>query len=81
MNVSDFDFELPDELIAHYPMPERTQSRLLVVNPKTENDAEIEHKIFSDIESLVKSGDVLVFNDTKVVPARLFAQKQTVGLK
>lgn len=80
MNVADFDFELPDELIAHYPMPERTQSRLLVVEPEaTDNDAKISHKIFSDIESLINSGDVLVFNDTKVVPARLFAQKHTGG--
>ncbi len=79
MNVSDFDFELPDELIAHYPMPERTQSRLLVVNPQTDNEAEIIHKSFADVESLVNEGDILVFNDTKVVPARLFAQKQTGG--
>tara|TARA_R110001592_G_scaffold91754_3_gene268222 strand:- start:9159 stop:10199 length:1041 start_codon:yes stop_codon:yes gene_type:complete len=79
MNVSDFDFDLPAGLIAHYPMPERTQSRLLVVNPKSDNDVEIEHKIFSDVESLVQPGDILVFNDTKVVPARLFAQKQTGG--
>tara|TARA_R110001599_G_scaffold80952_2_gene218638 strand:+ start:1830 stop:2867 length:1038 start_codon:yes stop_codon:yes gene_type:complete len=79
MNVSDFDFDLPDELIAHYPMPERIQSRLLVVNPITDGDAEIRHKSFADVESLVQPGDVLVFNDTKVVPARLFAQKQTGG--
>jgi S-adenosylmethionine:tRNA ribosyltransferase-isomerase len=79
MNVSDFDFDLPDELIAHYPMPERTQSRLLVVNPKTDSDVEIRHTLFADMESLVRPGDVLVFNDTKVVPARLFAQKQTGG--
>ncbi|MFT6028596.1 MAG: S-adenosylmethionine:tRNA ribosyltransferase-isomerase [Oleiphilaceae bacterium] len=79
MNVLDFDFDLPDGLIAHYPMPERIQSRLLVLSPKTENDADIAHKTFADIESLVQPGDVLVFNDTKVVPARLFAQKQTGG--
>lgn len=79
MNVSDFDFSLPYELIAHYPMPERTQSRLLVVNPKTDVDAEIRHQSFADVEYLVQPGDVLVFNDTKVVPARLFAQKQTGG--
>tara|TARA_R110001592_G_scaffold138511_4_gene357666 strand:- start:54093 stop:55130 length:1038 start_codon:yes stop_codon:yes gene_type:complete len=79
MNVSDFDFDLPNELIAHYPMPERTQSRVLVLKPKAENDVELLHKTFSDIESLVQAGDVLVFNDTKVVPARLFAQKQTGG--
>lgn len=79
MNVSDFDFDLPDELIAHYPMPERSQSRLLVVEPKLDNKATFQHKKFSDIESLFNTGDILVFNDTKVVPARLFAQKQTGG--
>lgn len=79
MNISDFDFDLPDELIAHYPMPERTQSRLLVVEPQLHDKAIIQHKLFSDIELLANSGDILVFNDTKVVPARLFAQKQTGG--
>lgn len=79
MNVSDFDFDLPDELIAHYPMPERTQSRLLDVQPLSEQDVVLNHRIFSDVESLVNPGDILVFNDTKVVPARLFAQKATGG--
>ena len=79
MNVSDFDFTLPDELIAHYPMPERTQSRLLVVEPTGSDEVELSHRQFSDMESLVNPGDVLVFNDTKVVPARLFGQKQTGG--
>lgn len=79
MNVSDFDFDLPDELIAHYPMPERTQSRLLVVEPQSNENVIIQHKKFSDLESLLNPGDILVFNDTKVVPARLFAQKQTGG--
>ena len=79
MNVLDFDFDLPDELIAHYPMPERSQSRLFVVEPKLNNEAMFQHKKFSDIESLFNPGDILVFNDTKVVPARLFAQKQTGG--
>ena len=79
MNVSDFDFDLPEELIAHYPMPERTQSRLLVVSPRGNQSPELQHKTFADVESLIKPGDVLVFNDTKVVPARLFGQKQTGG--
>lgn len=78
MNVSDFDFELPDELIAHYPMPERTQSRLLVVKPGL-NDLHLADSLFSNVEDLVNPGDVLVFNDTKVVPARLFATKETGG--
>lgn len=79
MNISDFDFDLPDELIAHYPMPERTQSRLLVVSPKGKQSPELEHKTFAEVESLINPGDVLVFNDTKVVPARLFGHKQTGG--
>jgi S-adenosylmethionine:tRNA ribosyltransferase-isomerase len=79
MNVSDFDFVLPDELIAHYPMPERTQSRLLVVSPGQHDHPDLVHKIFSEIDALIYPGDVLVFNDTKVVPARLFGQKQTGG--
>lgn len=79
MNVSDFDFDLPEELIAHYPMPERTQSRLLDVSPNQNGRPDLQHKIFSDVESLIHPGDVLVFNDTKVVPARLFGQKATGG--
>lgn len=79
MNVSDFDFDLPEELIAHYPMPERTQSRLLVVSPKGNQSPDLQHKTFADVESLINPGDVLVFNDTKVVPARLFGHKQTGG--
>lgn len=79
MNVSDFDFELPSELIAHYPMPERTQSRLLVVEPEKNEVLNLQHTIFSDLETFIKPNDILVFNDTKVVPARLFAQKQTGG--
>ncbi len=79
MNVSDFDFELPDELIAHYPMPERANSRLLVVSPKAGEKPDLQHKVFSDIVSFVNPGDVLVFNDTKVVPARLFGHKASGG--
>jgi len=89
MNVSDFNFDLPDELIANYPMPERTQSRLLCLeNDSLENDglehgeldkAQITHRHFGDILALLKPNDLLVFNDTKVVPARLFAKKETGG--
>ena len=76
MNVSDFDFELPQELIAHYPMPERTQSRLLCVGGQ---DGQIQHKHFADIIDLFNAEDLLIFNDTKVVPARLFGNKVTGG--
>jgi len=78
MNVSDFDFDLPPELIAHYPMPERTQSRLLCVGGGA-NVASIAHRHFGDIVDQLNANDLLVFNDTKVVPARLFAHKETGG--
>lgn len=76
MKVSDFDFELPPELIANYPTAERTQSRLLTVDGK---DGLISHKSFADVYDLVNENDLLVFNNTKVVPARLFAKKESGG--
>jgi S-adenosylmethionine:tRNA ribosyltransferase-isomerase len=76
MNVSDFDFVLPDSLIANYPEPNRTDSRLLVLDGC---DGAIKDGFFTDILSLLKPNDLLVFNDTKVVPARLFGQKETGG--
>ena len=76
MNVSDFDFELPDNLIANYPEPNRTDSRLLSLNG---NDGVINDGLFTDVLSLLKPNDLLVFNDTKVVPARLFGHKETGG--
>jgi S-adenosylmethionine:tRNA ribosyltransferase-isomerase len=82
MNVSDFDFELPAELIAHYPTPERTKSRLLCVDTTKGVDGincDLTHRQFADVFELINPGDLLVFNDTKVVPARLFAKKQTGG--
>lgn len=76
MQVSDFDFDLPDELIARYPAPERTGSRLLCVNPVS---GSIRHKHFQDILELLNPEDLLVFNDTRVIPARLFGKKETGG--
>jgi len=76
MNVSDFDFELPSELIANYPTKERTHSRLLCLNA---TDDMIQHRGFADLLDLLQPGDLLVFNDTKVVPARLFGHKETGG--
>jgi len=73
---TDFSFDLPDELIARYPMPERTASRLLRLNG-AEN--EISHGQFTDLLSLVEPGDLMVFNDTRVIPARLFGQKESGG--
>lgn len=74
MLVTDFDYDLPQELIAQHPMEPRDHSRLLVVDKKT---GEIEHKHFYDLVNYLKSGDVLVFNDTRVIPARLHGTKDT----
>lgn len=68
MKLEDFDYYLPDELIAQTPLQDRAASRLMVLNKQT---GEITHKIFSDIIHYLNPGDCLVLNDTKVMPARL----------
>jgi len=73
VNVSDFNFELPQELIAQDPLEDRSSSRLLVLD---KNTGEIEHRGFRDIVSYLKKGDCLVINDTKVIPARLLGEKE-----
>lgn len=72
MNVSDFNFELPEELIAQDPLEDRAASRLLVLDKET---GETEHRVFRDIVKYLKKGDCLVINDTKVIPARLMGRK------
>jgi S-adenosylmethionine:tRNA ribosyltransferase-isomerase len=76
MNVSDFNFDLPDELIARYPLKERSASRLLSLNGLS---GDIRHLGFTDLPALLEPGDLLVFNDTRVIPARLFGRKETGG--
>ncbi|HKK55396.1 tRNA preQ1(34) S-adenosylmethionine ribosyltransferase-isomerase QueA [Marinobacter sp.] len=76
MNVSDFHFDLPDELIARYPLEQRRASRLLTLDGVS---GEIGHCRFGDIPELLQPGDLLVFNDTRVIPARLFGHKETGG--
>ena len=76
MNLADFDFELPPELIAQRPLPERAGSRLLAVAPASGGLRDL---AFTDFPSLLEPGDLLVFNDTRVVPARLFGRKPTGG--
>lgn len=76
--LSSFNYNLPKELIAQYPSEERDQSRLMVVN---RNTGKIEHKIFKDILGYFNDGDVMIFNNTKVFPARLFGQKEKTGAK
>ncbi len=78
MNVKDFYFDLPQELIAQDPLEDRSSSRLLVLDKKT---GEIEHKIFKDITSYLRKGDCLVINDTKVIPARLLGVKEDTQAK
>ncbi|MDO4278736.1 MAG: tRNA preQ1(34) S-adenosylmethionine ribosyltransferase-isomerase QueA [Lachnoclostridium edouardi] len=78
MNVKDFYFDLPEELIAQDPLEDRSSSRLLVLDKYT---GEVEHKVFRDILSYLKKGDCLVINDTKVIPARLFGTKTDTEAK
>ena len=72
MKTSEFDFELPQELIAQTPLAKRSASRLLVLHRST---GAIEHRHFYDIVDYLKPGDVLVRNNTRVIPARLFGTK------
>ena len=74
MKVTEFDYELPEELIAQTPIEKRDESRLMVLDRKKES---IEHKKFKDIVEYLKPGDVLVRNNTKVIPARIYGKKET----
>lgn len=76
MQLSDFDYNLPDELIARYPGETRSGSRLLCLDRHT---GALGHRIFSNIIDMLEPGDLLVFNDTRVIPARLFGHKATGG--
>ncbi len=76
MKTADFTFSLPEHLIAHFPCPERTGSRLLCLDKST---GQVQHHQFLDILNYVNAGDLLVFNNTKVIPARLFGRKSTGG--
>lgn len=76
MDVSDFEFELPAELIAQQPLPERSASRLLVMDRRT---GALQDRRFAELDQLLAPGDLLVFNDTRVIPARLHAEKATGG--
>ncbi len=76
LKKSDFYFDLPQELIAQDPLLDRSSSRLLKLNKET---GEIEHHVFTEVIDFLKEGDCLVLNDTKVIPARLFATKEDTG--
>ena len=77
MKVSDFNYDLPQELIAQVPIKNRDESRLMVLDRKSKT---IEHKIFKDILDYLKPGDCLVRNNTKVIPARLYGIKEETGI-
>lgn len=76
MRVADFNFDLPDELIARFPKAKRSSSRLLHLEGNT---GEIKHHLFSDIIDFITPNDLLVFNNTKVIPARMHGQKESGG--
>ncbi|GGY34370.1 S-adenosylmethionine:tRNA ribosyltransferase-isomerase [Bacterioplanes sanyensis] len=76
MKTRDFSFDLPQELIASEPMAERSASRLLCLDGR---DGQLQHHRFTDIEQMLEPGDLLVFNNTRVIPARLFGEKASGG--
>lgn len=78
MDVKDFDYELPEELIAQDPLEDRSSSRLMVLNRET---GAVQHKIFKDVIDYLNPGDCLVINNTKVIPARLFGVKEGTEAK
>ncbi|WP_114639147.1 tRNA preQ1(34) S-adenosylmethionine ribosyltransferase-isomerase QueA [Polynucleobacter necessarius] len=79
MQLSDFNYKLPPELIAQHPLANRTDSRLLEVQANEGSYAHLIDRQFKDILNLIRPGDLLVFNDTKVIPARLHGKKETGG--
>jgi len=78
MKLSHFKFELPTDLLAEYPSEQRDEARLMVLDRKTET---IEHKLFKDLVDYFDEGDVMVFNNTKVFPARLYGNKEKTGAR
>ncbi|MCI2228812.1 tRNA preQ1(34) S-adenosylmethionine ribosyltransferase-isomerase QueA [Polaribacter sp. MSW13] len=78
MKLSHFEFELPEELLATYPAEHRDESRLMVLNRKEQT---IEHKLFKDVIDYFEEGDVMMLNNTKVFPARMFGNKEKTGAR
>jgi S-adenosylmethionine:tRNA ribosyltransferase-isomerase len=76
MKTSDFDYNLPESFIAQTPVEPRDSSRLLVLH---RNTGELEHHIFGDVIHYLNAGDLLVLNQTRVIPARIYARKETGG--
>ncbi len=78
MKLSEFSFDLPNELIAEYPQENRDEARLMVIHRKT---GKIEHKLFKDLINYFSDGDVMITNNTKVFPARMYGNKEKTGAK
>jgi S-adenosylmethionine:tRNA ribosyltransferase-isomerase len=78
MKLSEFSFDLPDELIAEYPSENRDEARLMVINRET---GKIEHRLFKDIIDYFGDGDVMIMNNTRVFPARMYGNKEKTGAK
>jgi S-adenosylmethionine:tRNA ribosyltransferase-isomerase len=78
MKLSEFSFDLPEELIAEYPSENRDEARLMVIHRKT---GKIEHKLFKDVLSYFSDGDVMIRNNTRVFPARMYGNKEKTGAK
>ena len=76
MNIKEFSYDLPDELIASYPTKKRSESRLLCIKIP---EATIDHRKFFEIVDYLQEDDLLVFNDTRVIPARFYGEKETGG--
>ncbi|AMT96556.1 MULTISPECIES: tRNA preQ1(34) S-adenosylmethionine ribosyltransferase-isomerase QueA [Psychrobacter] len=80
LSVDDYDYELPDSLIARYPLAQRSASKLLyLATDNQKNTASVQDRLFAELPDLLNAGDLIVFNDTKVMKARLFGQKDTGG--
>ncbi|MCL4128974.1 UNVERIFIED_CONTAM: hypothetical protein GTU68_060779 [Idotea baltica] len=78
MKLSNFEFDLPEELLAQYPAEHRDESRLMVLNKK---EGTIEHKLFKDVINYFDEGDVMMLNNTKVFPARMYGNKEKTGAR
>ena len=78
MKLSEFDFDLPEELVANYPSENRDESRLMVIHRET---GQIEHKLFKDVLDYFSEGDVMIMNNTRVFPARMYGNKEKTGAK
>ena len=79
LSVNDYDYDLPDDYIARYPLEQRSASRLMYLPAHADGHFEVQDKQFAQLPELLQAGDLIVFNDTKVMKARLFGQKDTGG--